>query len=204
MTLTEGQCDALRELGNIGAAHAATVLSQMLNCQVEMTVPEIQLVDVSRIYSFIGDEIAVLIAFQIQGELGNGGYILLHLPEKGALRLVNTLLGQGDGERAMDEMDRSTITEIGNIMVSSFLDATATLLGIVMLPSPPQLALDMPHAVIQTLLTGEGIDIDEIVLFRTELYSQERMISSNLMLLPNPPMLWEILGLLDGLLQPSS
>ena len=38
----------------------------------------------------------------------------------------------------MNEMDESAINEIGNIMVSAFLDGTAELLGIIMLPSPPR------------------------------------------------------------------
>ncbi|HZD43634.1 MAG TPA: chemotaxis protein CheC, partial [Methanomicrobiales archaeon] len=80
MTLTSTQTDALRELGNIGAAHAATVLSQMLNSNIQMTVPEIRLVDISEIYNHLGDEVSALVVFQIQGELANGGFVILHMP----------------------------------------------------------------------------------------------------------------------------
>ena len=39
MELTKIQVDALQELGNIGAAHAATTLSTMLSAEIEMNVP---------------------------------------------------------------------------------------------------------------------------------------------------------------------
>jgi len=44
MELTITQKDALQEMGNIGAAHAATALSTMLMTSIEMNVPEIYVV----------------------------------------------------------------------------------------------------------------------------------------------------------------
>ncbi|MDH7593627.1 MAG: chemotaxis protein CheC [Methanomicrobiales archaeon] len=204
LILKENECDALREMGNIGAAHAATVLSQMLNSQVEMSVPEIQVVDISEAHRYIDNEVAVLVIFQIQGEVKNGGYVLLHLQTGSALRLTDIMLGLPSTAREFSESDRSTLMELGNIMVSSFLDATANLLGIMMIPSPPELTIDIPHAVFQSLLAMEGVDIDEVVLFRTELTSEEHRINSNLMLLPNPPMLDEIIRILNQILQIST
>ena len=60
MELTKIQVDALQELGNIGAAHAATTLSTMLSAEIEMNVPEINVVDIADIYKYVGDEIAAL------------------------------------------------------------------------------------------------------------------------------------------------
>jgi chemotaxis protein CheY-P-specific phosphatase CheC len=99
-------------------------------------------------------------------------------------------------------MDESALLEIGNIMVSAFLDATATLLSIIMLPSPPSMIIDMPHAAFQTILAmQEFSEIDQVVIFRTELRSDQHKISSNLFLLPNKPMLDEILSMLENLMK---
>lgn len=201
MPLTTNQCDALRELGNIGAAHAATTLSQMLSTDIQMNVPEISMVDIAEIHRYIGDDVAALVIFQIQGELSHGGYLLLHVPLSSSIRLTNTMLGMDDFSREMTEMDRSALLEIGNIMVSAFLDATAGLLNIVMLPSPPALAIDMPHAALETIIAGQELEMNEIVLFRTELASDQHKIHANLLLLPNPPMLQDILMILEGLIQ---
>jgi len=84
------------------------------------------------------------------------------------------MLGMTDMDRDLTEMDQSALLEIGNIMVSAFLDGTADLLNIIMLPSPPNLVIDMPHAVIQSILASQEYnDINEVVIFRTELKSDE-------------------------------
>jgi len=79
MKLTDVQADALQELGNIGAAHAATTLSTMLSANVTMSVPEIKMIDISEIYKYVGDEVAALVLFQINGEVKHGGYLLLYI-----------------------------------------------------------------------------------------------------------------------------
>jgi chemotaxis protein CheC len=201
MQLSANQRDALREMGNIGAAHAATTLSTMLMTPIEINVPEIHIVDISQVHEYLGDEISALVLFQIQGEVTPGGYIVLHIPKDSVQRLTNLMLGMTEENREFSEMDESAILEIGNIMVSAFLDATATLLNIIMLPSPPQLILDMPHAAMESILASqETAELNDVVLFRTELQSPQHRISGNIFMLPYPPMLIDLVRMLEALL----
>ena len=205
MQLTKTQVDALQELGNIGAAHAATTLSTMLSAEIEMNVPEINVIDISQVHKYVGDEIAALVLFQIHGEVAPGGYLLLYIPKESVIRLTNVMLGIQEMNREMDDMDESALLEVGNIMVSAFLDGTAGLLNIIMLPSPPQMVIDMPHAALQSIITSQdSADIDEVVLFRTELKSNAHEIKSSIFLFPNKPMLEEILKMLEALLNPGN
>ena len=43
--VTENYYDVLKEIGNIGAGNAMTALSQMLQCKVDMKVPQVKFVD---------------------------------------------------------------------------------------------------------------------------------------------------------------
>ncbi|MBO4521579.1 MAG: chemotaxis protein CheC [Methanomicrobium sp.] len=199
MELNAKQLDAMRELGNIGASHAATSLSTMLMCQIDMTVPEAMVVDIADIGDYFGDEISALVVFEINGEINPGGYVVLHMPQASAIRLTNTMLGSTDENREFNEMDESALLEVGNIMVSQFLDATATLLGIVMLPSPPALAIDMAHAAFANVVSMVTGDINQIILFRTELTSTVNDIASTIVMLPYENTLGRILELLDKL-----
>ncbi|HTY15335.1 MAG TPA: chemotaxis protein CheC [Methanoregulaceae archaeon] len=204
MQLTKIQVDALQELGNIGAAHAATTLSTMLSTNIAMNVPEISVIDISEIHKYVGDEIAALVLFQINGEVSSGGYLLLYIPKDSVIRLTNVMLGIQDLNREMNEMDESALLEVGNIMVSAFLDGTAGLLNIIMLPSPPQMVIDMPHAALQSIIASQDSgDIDEVVLFKTELKSDAHEIKSSIFLFPNKPMLEEILKMLEALVNPA-
>ena len=46
--------DVLKEIGNIGAGHAATSLSKMLNKKIDMQVPDVQIVSFDEIMELAG------------------------------------------------------------------------------------------------------------------------------------------------------
>ena len=203
MKLSTVQADAMQELGNIGAAHAATTLSQMLGSTVQMSVPGIKAVDLSELGNYMGEESAAMIAFELQGEIEHGGFVIFYITRESAIRLTNTMLGLTDMNRPMNEMDESALLEVGNIMVSAFLDATAELLGFVMLPSPPMMTIDMAHAALSTLVAGLGEEVDEVLLFSTELTCEEHKIDSDIIMMPETKTLARIVDLLEKMMIPS-
>lgn len=202
MKLSDIQKDALQELGNIGAAHAATTLSQMLNSTVEMGVPRVVAVDISQLATYIGEDPSAMVAFELQGEIPHGGYVVFYLSRDSAIRITNTMLGMTEMDRPLNEMDESALREVGNIMVSAYLDATAELLGFVMLPSPPSLVVDMAHAAMQSLIAQMGEELDEVLLFRTELTCLEHKIDSDIILMPEISSLNKIVALLEQMMNP--
>jgi chemotaxis protein CheC len=203
MKLSLVQADAIQELGNIGAAHAATTLSQMLGSTVHMSVPAIKAVDISELGKYMGEESAAMVAFELQGEIPHGGFIIFYITRESAIRLTNTMLGLTEMNRPMNEMDESALLEVGNIMVSAFLDATAELLGFVMLPSPPAMTIDMAHAAMSSLIAGMGEEIDEVLLFSTELTCEEHKIDSDIIMMPESTTLARIVTLLEDMMKPA-
>ncbi|MDD2472776.1 MULTISPECIES: chemotaxis protein CheC [unclassified Methanoculleus] len=202
MELNSIQLDALSEFGNIGAAHAATSLSQMLMSPIEMKVPEVQVVDIARMHSIIGNEISAMVVFQIQGEVADGGYIVVSMPRETVIQLTNQMLGTNDTGREINEMDQSAAIEIGNIMISAFLDATAELLGIVMLPSPPALAIDMAHAAFESIVAQMAGDVNDVLIFNTELVSEAPPVYGCIYLLPNTELMQQVSLMLERLMKP--
>src|SRR5512137_1746504 len=184
MKLPTVQADAMQELGNIGAAHAATTLSQMVGSTVTMNVPGIKAVDIADLGNYMGEESAAMVAFELQGEIPHGGFVIFYITRASAIRLTNTMLGLTDMNRPMNEMDESALLEVGNIMVSAFLDATAELLGFIMLPSPPAMTIDMAHATMSSLIASMGEEVDDVLLFSTELVCEEHKIDSDIIMMP--------------------
>lgn len=201
MKLSTVQADAIQELGNIGAAHAATTLSQMLGSTVEMSVPAIRAIDLSELGNYMGEEPAALVAFELQGEIPHGGYVVFYISRESAVRLTNTMLGLTEMNRPLNEMDESALLEVGNIMVSAFLDATAELLGFVMLPSPPALTIDMAHAAMSSLIAQMGEEVDEVLLFSTELVCAEHKIDSDIIMMPESSTLARIVELMENMMK---
>jgi chemotaxis protein CheC len=201
MKLSTVQTDAIQELGNIGAAHAATTLSQMLGSSVEMSVPAIKAIDISELGNYMGEEAAALVAFELQGDIPHWGYIVFYISRESAIRLTNTMLGLTEMDRPMNEMDESALLESGNIMVSAFLDATAELLGFVMLPSPPALTVDMAHAAMSSLVAQMGEEVDEVLLFSTGLVCEEHKIDSDIIMMPENSTLARIVELMENMMK---
>ncbi len=111
------------------------------------------------------------------------------------------MLGLTDINRPLNEMDESALIEVANIMVSAFLDATAELLGLVMLPSPPSLTIDMAHAAMQTLIAQLQQETNEVLLFSTELVCEEHRIDSDIIMMPETSTLVRIVELLENMMK---
>ncbi len=53
--------DLLREIGNIGAGNAMTALSQMLQCKVDMKVPQVKLLEFAEVGELMGGEEQIMV-----------------------------------------------------------------------------------------------------------------------------------------------
>ncbi len=193
--LSKEQSEEIWELGNAGAQNAAAALSTLLNQKVSIRLPSILVVNLSNLQEHIDDTIAAMVIFQIKGQVSAGGSLVLHVPKPSILRLSHIMLGQPEDDREIDEMDKSMLHEIGNIMMSSYLDACATLLSIILLPSPPSMAIDMAHAVLESIIATHEVEdnADQVLFFKTEMSCAEQEIDAELFLLPSRALLKELL-----------
>jgi len=194
--LNEVELDILKELGNIGTGHAATALSKLLNKDVDLSVPNVKIGEIKHLSSeFIGDVVAgVIIALQDLEE-NRSGYLYIMFPEKSARKIAGDLFGM---EELDEEMYASIIMEVGNILSSSFCDASADFMDIILLPSPPNFAVDVPTAVIDSVLSQMAEKSDHIILFETSL-SSDPDVEIYLAMLPEPCMLDNMMKILGQL-----
>ena len=174
-TLQERQLDALREVANIGAGHAATALSQMTNARIEVAVPFLQMTPLQEIPDTLGPvdtEIAAVL-IHILGDIT--GRTLLVLPIESAQRLAEILLGRPVGLVEFGEMERSALMEAGNILSAAHMNALSDFLGMMLLPSVPHLELDTVSAVVRTILDepGRGGEYAFSIETRFTLYGKE-------------------------------
>jgi len=188
------ELDVLKELGNIGAGHAATSLSQLLGKEVNMTVPEVKIREIRNLFNeFITDIVAgVIVALQDLDEK-KSGYLYIMFPEESSKKIANNLFGLGELD---DEMYESTIMEVGNILSSAFCDASADFMGIILLPSPPSFAVDVPAAVVDSVVSQMAKKSDHVILFETSL-SSDSDIEIYLALLPEPCLLKDIMKIME-------
>ncbi|MGA9138616.1 MAG: chemotaxis protein CheC [Methanocella sp.] len=198
--LSNTQMDALREFGNIGSAHAATSLSMMIGQEIEMCVPDLEVVQLSEVSQFIEpDGPAVGLYFLLlDGNASPNGHIYLIFPEDSAKRMSDILLAREIGTtKAITGEERSALMEVGNILISSFGDASAGLLGATMLPSPPTYRFGMARKLIEGIATKVGKPTSRAIVFKTALNDTTHQVKGYIVLLPEPETLDDILKLLE-------
>jgi chemotaxis protein CheC len=168
------QLDALREVANIGAGHAATALSQMTGDTIMISVPTINIARLEDVPPQISgpEEPVAAVLMNMLGDLT--GRTLLVFPRPTAIRLSELMLrrpARADGE--LGELEQSAIKEAGNILSGAYLNALSDFMGLMLLPSPPSLAIDMSSAVLTTAYLQFGTDRDYVFCVESEFHMQE-------------------------------
>lgn len=182
--INERYVDVLQELGNIGAGNATTAIASMLSIRIDMNVPKVELLEVSKLGASIcpEDEIIVGIFLEIQMDIEGSMMFLMKLDS--AQYLVNKLMMRDASyKEEFDEMDLSALKEIGNIIAGSYLSALSTMTNLVISPSIPYLAVDMAASVLSVPAIEFGQYGDYALLIQTE-FGDEVMINGYFILMP--------------------
>lgn len=183
------QLDGLREAANIGAGHAATALSQLTNRLILVDVPQIRVVRLEEVAELIGraDEVVATVVMQVVGDLA--GRTIQVFPAEAASRLTSILLHCPPVEfpAGFGEMERSAITEVGNILASAYLTALSDFLGMLLLTSVPGLAIDLAAATLTSGVVGSGEESEYVICIDTlfNLNEVNAAVSGHFLLLPD-------------------
>lgn len=154
LTLNELQRDALKEVGNIGAGHAATALSQLLNTKIQLSEPRIDVIKFRDLASRVGHQSRIVAALHmyIRGEAPGQMVVLFDREQAGDF--VSTFLKRIIGDiQVFDSISDSTLKEIGNIIAGSYLSAINNLTGQNILPSVPTLSYGTIQSAFRTLMS---------------------------------------------------
>ncbi len=168
------QLDALREVANIGAGHAATALSQMTGSTIMISVPTINISSLEDVPTQISEpeEPIAAVLMHMLGDLT--GRTLLVFPRPTAMRLAELMLRRPAGtSQEMGVLEQSAIKEAGNILSGAYMNALSDFMGLMLLPSPPSLAVDMSDAVLTTAYLQFGTDRDYVFCVESEFHLQD-------------------------------
>jgi chemotaxis protein CheC len=185
-TYTPDQIDALREIGNIGASHASTALTTLLNQDILVDVPECFICKTLEAPYVLGDAEQSVVAVYLDAYGKGKGSMLLILTEDIAKKMTDMLNGRNhDPEREINEEDQDAISEIGNICGSAYLNAISNLLGVTMLPSPPGFAVGMLGAVLQYPATLASEEYDYLVIIKTHFVTDKQRFPGYFIYIPD-------------------
>ncbi|MCK5128061.1 MAG: hypothetical protein KAR42_17525 [candidate division Zixibacteria bacterium] len=120
--LTEAQKDYLTELINIGVGQGAASLSEMVGAKVRLKVPDIDVCQLNAMYKCLEKLNADKVSAVQQGFSGSlSGDAYLVFSHESAKNLAAKLLEEELDAESADVQTEEVITEVGNIIINSFL-----------------------------------------------------------------------------------
>jgi chemotaxis protein CheC len=193
--LKESQLDAMREVANIGAGHAATALSQMTNRTIMITVPRVKIKPLEDAGDILGppDQVVASVLMHMMGDLT--GRAMLLFPEPAALILCDYLFRRERGTTtAFGEMEQSSLKEVGNILASAYLNALSDFMGMMLVPSVPSLVIDLSGAILTSAHLNFGHDREYALCVETSFRSEgaTESMAGHFLLLPDEASLQSI------------
>jgi chemotaxis protein CheC len=193
--LQQADLAALTEVCKIGMEHAATALSQLMGKGVSIEVPRLKFVDNAKLAGLIEGQEATALHLQILGNVR--GSILILLPHKNALRVVELLLGTAPKPEApLSELERATLMEVGNILASACLNALGNTLKMTLLPSVPTLMSGSGEALFARI-KEQGGESESIVMIDTMFSVSDAFCGGSIFLVPATSSLEAMLAALE-------
>lgn len=155
--LTHRHLDVLTEMINIGAGRAAAILNQMLQSHIELSVPNLQVLnktDVQLVGQRLGGKRLAAIQMGFDGPFA-GQSALVFPPESAAL-LVSLLLGGEEVPFDKDVMRVGALQEMGNIVLNGVMGSFCNILKEHLQYYPPDYREDQFEPLFLRALTNNG------------------------------------------------
>jgi chemotaxis protein CheC len=212
MTLTLSEAGQNVVAGTFGQAmkHAGAALGSMSGQIVEVQTPQLRRCSAADVLAMAGGPESVVLAVYvgINGSL-QGHALLLFSPEDAhrlAKILLAGLLGPGelpmersDNVLAYDELELSALQEAGNVTISAFLNELGSHLHEAVMPTPPQVVIEMAGAVLDAVLLDLVSEADQVLAAKTTFSEGGRAIDGTLFVLPRADSLQVLLKALGAI-----
>lgn len=191
--ITSLHLDVLKEIGNIGAAHAATALSDLLNKKIDMRVPKVEMVSFNDMMELAGGPENVVVGIYLRIEGDAEGSMFFILPIEQANRFIQRLIHDETfdfNHPPVSELGLSAMQEMGNILSGSYLSALSDFTKLKIYPTVPGLSVDMFGAIISIGLIELSQVSDNVIVINTSIFEEgigdSEEVRGHFFLLPDP------------------
>ena len=187
--LSEFQLDALREVGNIGAGHAAVALTQFLNRSTYMSIPNVALDRVKSIYKLVKmptDQDLAIISLKTVSDIKYS--LLVFFDKESVIKIIDLMTTAPDLEGKdlgdISPLFKSLIKETGSILLLKYVKALNYFLKTESFPSPPKLRFGSIDSLKDHELKGSAEDVSTVLVVECDIFTSKRSIAVDLAIVP--------------------
>ncbi len=178
--------DVIREVGSIGTGNAATAVSELLSAKVRIKLPDVKIAGFNEAVTMLGnpEEPVAAILVQMSGDMD--GIMLFLLKMDFINAVLQTMLGKSVSNYSdLDELEISALTEVGNIMISSYVNALSGLAGMEIDLSVPAISINMLGGILSVPMIELGYETDKIMIISGKFILDKHQLDSSLLMLPD-------------------
>ena len=188
------ELDVMREIGSIGTSHAATSLSKMLQKEIRISIPQVSILGYDQAVDQIGDVESLASATLVKMSGDVEGLMLFLFNLDFANTVLERVIGEAyNGFEEMDQLAYSAVTEIGNIIICSYINAYSQLVNVDIDLSVPSATVNMLGAILTVPIAEYGYDTDKLMYCNADFVMEGKQLSAWLLMLPDIPSLNNIL-----------
>ena len=180
---------ALYELFASATHDASAAMCRWTNGLIAVTLDEVREVALDEVGAelHIGDELLTMVVLTIGGEVG--GNLILLFDDVNGRQLAASLLGREPGtEPEWSELEKSALTETGNILGCAYVNALTRLIGTDLMPSAPYFLQDYGASVVQQAVMTQALSSDRLVLCQIGFRRQEQELDWRVVFVPTQGM----------------
>ncbi len=180
------QMKTLQEVSFAGMDHAVCALSKFVKMSISPRGHRILGLDDAEVRGFLNAAHLAAIGINLHITGDAEGDILIVFTRENATQLVDSLLSRdGSAGAAFSEMEISALKEVGNILASAYLNALGERLKMTLVPSVPELALDMGGSTTDIFPAEPGKSGDPSLMIETEFSEDGDNFMGHFFLLPD-------------------
>ncbi|MCB7306093.1 chemotaxis protein CheC [Bariatricus massiliensis] len=197
--LDEMSIDILKELGNIGTGNAVTAMSQLMQHPLEMGLPSFQIIKYEEMHGILDEteELQAGIIIETEGELR--GIFLFLLKESFTDKILRTMLGAvPENLLDLNDMEKSALCEVGNIMCGSYISALSKLTNLMITVSVPDICIDMAGAILSVPIIKGMKSSDNALLIENTFSMDGDIFYNRILFFPEPDSLEKIFHIFGG------
>ena len=163
--ISSNTADVMKEIGSIGMGNASTALSSLLNTTITMEVPKVDILKFSKVVEVVGNPEDEVVAVLVNMTQNLSGSLLVYFKLKTVNVITKAMLNKTyDSYDDLDELGMSALIEIGNILISSYINALSALVDIDITLEVPSYTINMIGAILNVLMVQVGYDADHLLM----------------------------------------
>lgn len=172
---------AFSQMAAKGGDTAGDNITTMTGIETTVTISRMSFLPVEQIGPRLGDEQHVGVVAELTGL--PTGYILILFDEASGETIAEAM-GTGEVTNGFEELHKSAIEEIGNIMISGFVDGWANVLGTSNQHTPPEFVHDFASAIVDPIMLDLATTQEYVFGFDTLIQTTSEPVKCQILALP--------------------